>query len=150
MKLYSDERKIKAHKYLKRIKEIENKIRRKMVEKRRWFELATNTASNMSDDVRVQSSGKKEKMADVVVTGVFKEEKYDKEIAKLNAERQAIIDVIESLPEPYCDILYRLYVEHQSLKEAAFERKDNYHVTSNRRGAGLLMVYDVVNNNKQQ
>ena len=148
MKLFSDERKLEAKEYLERIQGIENKIRRKLAEKRRWFELATNTASNMSDDVRVQSSGSKEKMADAVVKGLVDDAAIDKYIEELKAERQEIIDVIERIPEPYSDILYRMYVEYTPLKEVAYIRNENSHVTSNRHGAGLLMIYDVINNNK--
>lgn len=149
MKLFSDERKLEAKEYLEKIQGIENKIRRKLAEKRRWFELATNTASKLSDDVKIQSSGSKEKMADVIVTGIVDDDEIDKEIAKLKAERQEIIDLIESLPEPYCDILYRLYVGYEELKEVAYIRKENHHVTSNKHGAGLLKVYDIINGNKQ-
>lgn len=149
MKLFSDERKLKAQEHLEKIQEIENKIRRKLTEKRRWFELATNTAPNMSDDVRVQSSGSKEKMANAVVKGVYDDSIIDLQVAKLTAQRQEIIDVIESLPEPYCDILYRIYVEYTPLKDLSYIRNENYQVTCNKRGEGLLLVYDVINNNKQ-
>ena len=146
MNVFSDDRKTKAQDHLEKIQEIENKIRRKMVEKRRWFELATNTASNMSDDVRVQSSGSKEKMADAVVKGLVDDENIDKEIEKLKAERQEIIDLIESLPEPYCDILYRVYVEYESLKSVSYIRNESYNHTCKLHGIAALLVYNKLNN----
>ena len=144
MKCFVDERKNEAQKYLEQISGIEDKIRRKLSEKRRWFEIATNTASNMSDDVKVQSSGSKEKMADAIVTGIVDDGKIDKEIAKLKAQRQKIVDLIESLPEPYSDVLYRVYVEYQMLKEVSYSRKESYSLISKVHSIGLIMVYDLL------
>lgn len=136
-----------AKAYLEEIKNIETKIRHLGAEKRRWFDLATSITPQMGGE-RVQSSGNKQKMADAVIDGIFDDGQIEKRIAELKAQRQEIIDVIESLPEMHSDILYRVYVEYQTLKEVAYARKQTYSWITTAHGIALKEVADILESEK--
>lgn len=136
-----------AKAYLEQIRNIETKIRHLGVEKRRWFDLATNITPNMSSE-RVQSSGSNSRMADTIINGILDDGKIDERIAALKAQRQEIIDTIESLSELYSDILHRVYVEYQTLKEVAAERKQTYSWITTAHGLALKAVADILESRK--
>lgn len=132
-----------AKEHLEQIRDIEINIRHLFVEKRRWFELATNITPGMNGE-RVQSSGSKQKMADAITSGLDDDRKTDQQISELKAKRQEIINDIWSLKEPYKDILYRVYVEYQTLKEVAYERKESYSWITTAHGIALKKIADIL------
>lgn len=128
-----------AKAYLEQIREIETKIRHEKAEKERWLDLATSCTPSYSADM-ARGSGDKQRMESVIVNGICKEPKFDENISRLFAERQKIIDDIRSLPEAESDILYRVYVEYQTLKEVAYARKESYSLITTQHGIALKKI----------
>ena len=133
--------------HLEQIQDIEIEIRHLGVEKRRWMELATNITPGMNGE-RVQSSGSKQKMADTINSGVDDDKEIDRQIDELKAKRQGIINDIWSLKNPYKDILYRVYVEYQTLKEVAYERKESYSWITTAHGIALKKIAGILESRK--
>lgn len=145
-----------AKEYLSQIKDLDTLIQHKTAEKNYWatvtMELATSITSNM-DGERVQSSGSKQRMADTMDSGLDRVRKFEKRIAELYEEMDAIIAIIEQLPEDKSDILHKVYVQYMSLKEVAASRHESYSWVATNHGRALKMVSDILSgkeSNKKQ
>lgn len=140
-----------AKEFLLQIKDLDVRIQHKTAEKIYWetvtMELATSVTANM-DGERVQSSGSKHKMADTVDSGLDRIRKFEKRIAELYAEMDAIIAIIESLPEDKSDILHKVYVQYMSLKEVAASRHESYSWIATNHGRALKMVSNILREKK--
>ena len=140
-----------AKAYLAEIKRIDTLIKNKRREKLYWqeemMERATSTTSQMSAD-KVQSSGSKHKMADAVDSCTDRVQKIENRIKELFAEMDAIIAVIEGLPEMESDILHKVYVQYMSLKEVAASRGESYSTVATNHGIALKMVSDILDKRK--
>jgi hypothetical protein len=145
-----------AKEKLSQIKDLDTLIQHKTAEKLYWetvtWELATNVTSNM-DGERVQSSGSKQRMADTVDSGLDRIRRFEKQIAELYAKMDALIAIIDGLPEEYSDILHKVYVQYMSLKEVAASRHESYSWVATNHGRALKMVSDILSgkeSNKKQ
>lgn len=140
-----------AKEYLSQIKRLDTLIQNKTAEKNYWagvtMELATSITANMSGE-KVQSSGSKYKMADTVDSGIDRVRKIEKRIAELYEEMDAIIAIIEQLPEDKSDILHKVYVQYMSLKEVAASRHESYSWVATNHGHALNMVSDILREKK--
>lgn len=136
-----------AKAYLGQIKRIDTLIRNKTAEKNYWkanmMQLATNITPQMSGE-RVQSSGSKQRMADTVDSGIDRIRRMEKRIEELYAEMDAIIAVIDGLPERESDILHKVYVQYMSLKEVAVSRGESKSTVETNHGIALKMVSDIL------
>ena len=103
---------MKAEAYLKQIDDYKCRIDLKKEQKAMWMEIASGTTSNMNGE-RVQSSSKKNKMADATIEMVT----LDEEIESLKAQIQEIIRTIESLETKYYEFLMKRYIQGMSYKE---------------------------------
>ena len=140
-----------AKQYLQQIKRIDTLIQNKTAEKNYWaaitMERATSITANMGGE-KVQSSGSKHKMADTVDSGIDRVRRLEKRIAELYAEMDAIIAIIEQLPEDKSDILHKVYVQYMSLKEVAASRHESYSWVATNHGIALKMVSDILEKKK--
>lgn len=129
--------------YLNQIKQIETQIRHKKAEKKRWKELATDVSVSFGE--RVSSSSSKQRMAVTIEDGIDKEREIDRQIVGLLKLRDEIVDTIEQLPEVESDILYRVYVLGETLKEVAFARGESYSKITRRRRLALKQLQIILN-----
>lgn len=136
-----------AKAYLSRIKELSTKIKNKnyligCLEKEA-LERATNITANISGE-RVQSSGSKQRMADAVDRGRDRIIKLEKQRSRMEAEMDAIIADIDSLPERESDILHKVYVQNMSLKEVAATRGESKSTVETGSARAHKMISDIL------
>ncbi len=106
-----------AEQYLECYKKLETMVANKRVERLRKLEQATDITSKLTD-VKVKSSGSKQKVADAAIECAA----IDKRIEELEAQMQKIIDTIEQLPELQYDVLHKRYVQYMTINEIASSR----------------------------
>ena len=97
------------------------------------------------DGERVSSSGNKQRMASAIESGIDKERWIDEQINELRAEWRRIVETIAMLPEDESDILHRVYVEYQPLKEVAYARKEAYSTITGKHGTALRHIQEILN-----
>ena len=136
-----------AKEYLSQIKRLDTLIQNKTAEKKKWAAITMDRATvitSSTEGERVQSSGSKQRMADTVDSGVDRVRRIEKRIRELYAEMDAIIAIIDSLPEDKSDILHKVYVQYMSLKEVAASRDESYSWVATNHGHALSMVSDIL------
>ncbi len=140
-----------AKEKLSEIKRIDTLIQNKTAEKRKWEAITMDRATSITastEGERVQSSGSKQRMADTVDSGIDRVRRIEKRIKELYAEMDAIIAIIDSLPEAESDILHKVYVQYMELKEVAACRNEAYSTVSHKHLAALDMVSDILREKK--
>lgn len=140
-----------AKRKLSEIKRLDTLIQNKTAEKRKWEAITMERATSITastEGERVQSSGSKQRMADTVDSGIDRVRRIEKRIKELYAEMDAIIAIIDSLPEPESDILHKVYVQYMSLKEVAAVRHESYSTVATNHGIALKMVSDILEKRK--
>lgn len=140
-----------AKEYLSQIKRLDTLIQNKTAEKKKWEAITMDRATvitSSTEGERVQSSGSKQKMADTVDSGVDRVRRIEKRIKELYAKMDAIIEIIDSLPEAESDILHKVYVQYMSLKEVAASRHESKSTVEHKHIAALKMVSDILRENK--
>ncbi len=104
-----------AIEYVKQINKLEELIRHKLIDHKRWVELAEGLGGFAVGE-RVQSSKNLHQIPEAIGRYVD----LEKEIAELRQKRAEIIKVIESLPRKEYNVIYKLFVEDMSMKEVAY------------------------------
>lgn len=112
---------MRAEAYLDRIKKLDAMIRNKRNDYDRWKDIARGLGGS-GDGERVQSARNLQKTADAVIAYVD----IESEIKRLEAERQSILRTIEELPFLEYDVIYRLYVGDETMKEIAYRHDKSY------------------------
>lgn len=129
----------RAKTYLKQIKQIDRVIMNKAEDAKMWRERAASLGNQQIEE-RVQTSGKKDSMRPVDIAMDI-----ERDIKALYAKRKEIIDVIQSLPAPYSDILYKRYVfgmRHKEIAAASPDMTESNVTTAH--GRGLQMVKNIL------
>lgn len=124
-----------ASEYLSRVKKIDYMIRNKVEEHRHWESVASGLVGASLGE-RVQASRNLHKGADAI-------DKYidiEAEIRALRQERQEIIGTIERLPTEEYDLIYRLYVKGESMKELAYHFGKSYDWVKRKKSYALKLV----------
>lgn len=112
----------KTKQYLNQISRLEMQIKNKLEEISR-LRIMSDGISGISDGDKVQTSGSKDKMSNIVSKIVDMEREIDEMIDK----RCLIIEQIEKMENnKYYDILTQIYVTQKDLKVIAFEKKRGY------------------------
>ena len=108
-----------AKAYLSQVKKLDAQIRNKLIEKQQWKDIALGITANM-DGERVQSSGRKTKMADAVDKCVDVEAEIDSLIDKLIDTKKEVIQTIEQLDSPLqYNVVHMCYIQGLSYQEIA-------------------------------
>lgn len=116
---------MKAKQYLLQIDYYDKRITNKLAELAQWRELAKSTGSQ-TDGERVQTSPK-DRLSTVVSKIVDLDREIDSLIDEYAEKKQEIIRTIESIENPnYYDLLFKVYIEHKFLHEAAAEMHYSY------------------------
>lgn len=101
---------MKAKDFLKRLQWLNKRIENKLEEKKHMRAIAYGTAVRM-DSERVQTSGSKDRLGDIVATYVDIEAEINQAIDQLYNARQDIIGVIEKLEDATeYDLIHKMYV----------------------------------------
>ena len=124
--------------FLQQIRKLDKVIDRKTAEAKKWRHIATSLGGQQSGE-RVQTSGTKDRMKPV--------DRYidlEREIAELGIKRQAIIAIIEALPENEYEVLYNAYVLMKDYQTIAEENGVSYSWVTTYHGRGLEAVKAVL------
>jgi DNA-directed RNA polymerase specialized sigma subunit len=122
---------------------LNTQIRNKLIEKQQWKDIALGITSNM-DGERVQSSGRKTKMADAIDRCVDMEAEIDKLVDKLVDTKKEVIETIEQLDSPtQYDVLHMIYIQGKTLQEVADSYGMSYDWATTTHGRALKNVRQV-------
>ena len=112
--------KISAEEYLERVSMLDALINNKLVEVEQLYSLLTSV-SVCADADRVQSSGSKDKIGNIVPKIVELKNEINCLIDSYVDEKQAIIHMIEQLPQLEYDVLHKVYIQNKALCTVADE-----------------------------
>lgn len=110
-----------AIEYVKQISKLEEMIRHKLTDHRRWVEVAEGLGGFAVGE-RVQSSKNLHQIPEAIGRYID----LEREIAELRQKRAEIIKVIESLPRIEYNVIYKLFVEDMTMKEVAYTYDRSY------------------------
>ena len=135
---------MRAKDYLMQILNLERRIKNKFLEVERWKE-AASFSGNAEESERVQSSGRKDKMASAVCKYVDMEAELLEEIKALAKARQDIIKTIEQLEctDEY-DVLHKRYVQGMDIQNIADQMDKSYSWVTTTHGKALLNVQRIL------
>lgn len=134
---------MKAKEFLLQLDKLNKLIENKMIERQQWRSIAMGTGQG-ADGERVQSSGNPQKMADAIARYVDIEKEIDAAIEKFIAKRNHIISVIEQLPLMEYDFLHKVYVQGNTIEEAAAMFGKSYSWGTSKHGTALKAVQDIL------
>ena len=103
--------------YLQQVKKIDTQLKNKSFEIKRLKELGMNIGRVLDDMVT------------------------------LDNERAQIIKTIEKLPEAEYDVLFKVYVQYETLQEVAADRKISYSLVATIHGRALKRLENIINEN---
>jgi DNA-directed RNA polymerase specialized sigma subunit len=130
---------MRAKAYLEQIEKLDRMIKNKLSEVAKWEEVAASITA-FSEGERVQSSGSLQKMADALDRCVDLRD----EIKNCFAQKDAIIAVIEQLKPDEYDLLYKVYAQYLTLKEAAYKCGISYSNATTIHGRALKNVQRIL------
>ena len=133
-----------AKTFLSQVKKLEFMIQNKLLEKKRWKEIALGITANM-DGERVQSSGGKSKMADAIEKCVDMEAEIDSLVDKLIDTKKDVIKTIESL-DSTCEyqVVHLKYIQDKTFEEIADEMNRSYTAITTIHGRALVSVQKIL------
>lgn len=138
---------VDAKSYLSQVKKLDTQIRNKLIEKQQWKDIALGITSNMDGD-RVQSSGRKTKMADAIDRCVDMEAEIDRLVDKLVDTKKEVIETIEQLESPtQYDVLHMIYIQGKTLQEVADSYGMSYDWATTTHGRALKNVRNILAKN---
>ncbi len=138
---------MKAKDYLRQVRKLDTLIKNKLIEKRQWLDIALGITPQMSGE-RVQSSGSQQKMASAVEKMVDLDKEIDQSVDKLIDKKREILNVIEQLEPDKYDLLHAVYVQFQTLDEAAQGMGKSYTWATTNHGRALKDVQTILDRMK--
>lgn len=136
-----------AKEFLNQVKKLDLQIKNKLIEKQQWKDIALGITSNM-DGERVQSSGRKTKMADAIDRCVDMEAEIDRLVDKLVDTKKEVIETIEQLESPtQYDVLHMIYIQGKTLQEVADSYGMSYDWAATTHGRALKNVRIIIAKN---
>lgn len=134
-----------AKSYLQQVEMLDAMITNKLIERKKWEEIALGITANIGGD-RVQSSGSKQKMESAVIKCVDMEREIDNLIDELIDTKKKVIKTIEALHSPTeYKILHLRYIQYISLTEIADILKREYTWVTTTHGRALKNVQNILN-----
>ena len=126
---------LNAEQYLRQIRKLDFMLENKVRDHARWVEVAEGLGGCSAGD-KVQTSRNLHQIPDAI--GKYID--IEREIVELRAQRAEIIRTIEQLPPTDYDLIYRLYVQEQSIKEVAYHFGRSYGWAKAKKRAALGLV----------
>ena len=140
---------MKARDYLDRLEMLDTVISNKLIERQQWREIALSVTAH-SDDVRVQTSGSKDKMANALARCVDMEREIDGLIDKLVDLKKDVCSVIEQLSVDEYDVLHKLYIQRLSFDEVAAAKNRSKSWVTTIHGRALQNVQAILNEREKE
>lgn len=138
---------MEAKDFLNQVKKLDLQITNKLIEKQQWKDIALGITANM-DGERVQSSGKKSKMAEAIDKCVDMESEIDRLVDKLIDVKKEVIWTIEQLDSPTeYNVLHLIYIQGKDLQEVADKYNMSYDWATTTHGRALKNV-QIIRNKK--
>ena len=140
---------MKAKEFLNQVEKLDKLIGNKMIEKEQWKSIAMGVTSGAETVMihgvahlpdKVQSSGNPQKMADAVARYVDIEAEITEIIDRLIDTKQEVISVIEKLNAIEYDLLHKVYIQHQTLRDVAIACERTYSWVTTVHGRALKNV----------
>lgn len=116
---------LKAKTLLKQLERLDVIIANKQIEQEQWRDIALSITAHSGGD-RVQSSGSKQRMADALIECMAAEEAEQRIIIERRRVKDEITEIIEQLNATEYDLLHKVYIQHMTLYDAAFEKGKSY------------------------
>lgn len=135
---------MKAKEYLMQIRKTDNLIQNKKEELQSLITLATSVTA-YSDDVKIQSSGSNDKMADIVCKIVDLINEINFEIGKLIDLKIEVMRKIDTLDAKSVDILYQRYFQYRTWQEIADSMGVTYQWVCELHGKILQKIEKILN-----
>ena len=132
-----------AEEYLDRIKKLDLMLRNKRRSYEKWVQAVDGFGGASGE--RVQASRNLHRGAEAIGNYVDAE----KDIQRLEREREGIIKTIEALPADEYTVIYGIYVDGLSLKEIAYNERKSYEWVKNHRRKGINIIDKLINGGAQ-
>lgn len=139
------DKKNSAQALLERVEMIETLVETKLIEQRQWKDLARSITANM-DGERVQTgSGAVSRMEEAVIRCVMVEEEVASAVARLIAEKKAVLQIIEKLYSPIeYRVLHMRYIQHIGFADIARKLDKDYSWVTTTHGRALKHVQEIL------
>lgn len=138
-----------AKEYLSQIRKSDNQINNKLAEISRLREMAMSITSTLKEDV-VQTSSNGDKLADTIAKIVDLENEINADVDKLVDTKKEIMSIIDTLEEPFCDLLYKRYLHYMTWEEIAVAMHYTYQWVCELHGRALLKVKELIEVDKEK
>lgn len=132
-----------AKEYLLQIRKNDNQINNKLAEISHLREMAMSITSTLKEDV-VQTSGNGDKLADTIAKIVDLENEINADVDKQVDTKKEVMSVIDTLEEPFCNLLYKRYLHYMTWEEIAVEMHYTYQWVCELHGRALLKVKELI------
>lgn len=129
---------MRAEEYLDRVKKIDLMLRNKRREYAKWVQ-AVDGCGDASGE-RVQASRNLHRGSEAIGNYVD----VEKEIQRLEREREGIIKTIEELPASEYVVIYSIYVDGMCLNEIAYNERKSYEWVKSHRRKGLDIIQKLI------
>lgn len=118
-----------AKRYLSELQLIQMEIEQLQEEREMYLEMATSISVRLSP-VKVQTSGSVDRIGDNTSKAADLARMLDKKVNKLMEKQQEITNMIRGLHDKnFIQVLYKVYVQFKTIKQAAVEMKRSYTYT---------------------
>lgn len=118
-----------AKEYLSELQLIQMEIEQLQEEREMYLEMATSISVRLSP-VKVQTSGSVDRIGDNTSKAADLARMLDKKVNKMMEKQQEITNMIRGLHDKnYIQVLYKVYVQFKTIKQAAVEMKRSYTYT---------------------
>lgn len=132
-----------AIEYLSQIRKLEEMITRKLIEHKRWVEVAEGVGG-FSEGERVTSSRNLQRIPEAIGNYID----LEREIAELRQQRAEIIKVIESLPRKEYNVIYKLFVDDMTMKEVAYHYSKSYDWVKLKKRSAMRTIQAILDEKK--
>ena len=118
-----------AKKYLSELQVINTKIEQLQEQRQMYLDMATSITAPVNP-VKVQTNRISDLIGDKTSKAIDLGKKIDEEINNLWNKQQEVVKEIQSLHNvDYIRILFKVYVQFKTIKQASFEMKKSYSYT---------------------
>lgn len=133
-----------AKQLLRSVKKIDLQIRNKIIERDQWRDLALTITVAMDGD-RVQSSGRKSKLADAVDKCIDMEAEIDNAVDALVKQKRRVVSLIESVESPVeYNVLHLVHIQYKKLQNVADLYEKDYGWATTTYGRALKSVQRII------
>lgn len=133
-----------AKDYLIQVVKLDTLIQNKLIEKAQWMDIALGVTAILNSD-RVQTSGRKSKMAEAVEKCVDMEDEIDSLIDRLIDTKKDVIATIEQVESPIeYDVLHKRYIQQMELQDIADHYGKEYGWATTTHGRALKSVQEIL------